>query len=140
MSEKCKGLQLMIIQCLNNPVNIKQASIFTKPPRFYCSGGGYILTRDVIYMIQQLPTTYFQAPFEPEDAFTGYLVTMVTSHLGYQVTREINMKLKLRRFYECGRFKKWFYHGASTPELHVQLHDRIKRNDWEPNCVARVAS
>ena len=83
-------------------------------------------------MIQQLPNIYFQAPFTPEDALTGYLVTMVTSQLGYPVTRKVNMKLQVKRFYVCGKFKKWFYHHAATPELHVQLHERIKRNDWIP--------
>ena len=96
--------------------------------RYYCSGGGYILSRDVIFMMRQLPSSVHNVPFRPEDAYSGYLVIKTRKLLGYEVKRECVKKLSLF-YYTCGRFDNWFYHRASTVNRHVSLHERMKRND-----------
>ena len=86
------------------------------------------MSRDVIYMIQQLPSTVHNVPFRPEDAYSGYLVMKIRKLLGYEVKREVSYKLALY-YYKCGLFNKWFYHMAGKVRRHVELHDRIRRND-----------
>ena len=84
-----------------------------------------MLTRDLMDMIQRLPSSVHNVPFIPEDAYTGYLVDRVETLLGYEVYREINLKMCLRG-YVCGEFTKWFYHRAKTDLLLRDLHERMK--------------
>ena len=93
----------------------------------YCSGGGYVLSRDVISKFQQLPSSVHDVPFRPEDAYTGYLVNRVRALLEYDVTMYAAKRAKISR-YVCGPFVHWFYHCCKTTTKHEDFYGKVSSN------------
>ena len=83
----------------------------------YCSGGAYIITRDVVEKIAQLNSSQTNIRLgygEPEDAYTGWLVSKVNETFRDQNVRvvhirEIVNRIPFERKYHYW-FNKWFYH------------------------------
>lgn len=84
-----------------------------RPPRrwVYCSGGGYVLSRDLITQITSLPGSAHRPVMRPEDVFMGWLVWNVNKTLSQSVG-PANTRGRLSvKPYECGPLSAWFYHG-----------------------------
>ena len=118
---------------VNLPVLVRVMSSFTPGLRYvgrcvnirgrapqrwrYCSGGGYVLSRDLVGHILNLPDSVHNVTMKPEDVFTGWLVWNVNNLNNVYNTTEFAVKpryryraLSLGR-YNCGPLNKWFYHG-----------------------------
>lgn len=81
-------------------------------PRWrYCSGGGYVVSRDVIRHFRELPAEVHSVPFRPEDGYTGWLVNRLNVLGLYQVNVTHGARLKMGH-YLCGEVgtHHWFYH------------------------------
>ena len=78
-----------------------------------------------------LPSSVYQVPFRPEDAYTGYLVDRLRELLGYKVQIVANQKLKVYG-YKCGPFVGWFYHSYGTVKKHEVLYEKIRADVWVP--------
>eukprot|EP00116_Pleurobrachia_bachei_P004186 sb/3464448/ len=51
----------------------------------YCSGGGYIISRDVVERMMQLPRKVHRVPFRPEDGYSGWLIYNLKNTTGGEV-------------------------------------------------------
>ena len=93
----------------------------------YCSGGGYVLSTDVVQNFNRLPEKVYQVTFSPEDAFTGWLVYNLRKELDYQVYPKNRRGLGMQRHgYECGiRNNAWFYHRNKSPESHHETFHKL---------------
>lgn len=98
----------------------------------YCSGGGYMLTRDVISKFQELPSSVHAVPFRPEDAYTGYLVSKIKEMFGYDVKRKGYMRMKMGGAPPCGPFLHWFYHCCKSPSNHLEMFERMRDKIFSP--------
>ncbi|KAL5266327.1 hypothetical protein ACHWQZ_G003674 [Mnemiopsis leidyi] len=98
-------------------------NVVGKPPQrwHYCSGGGYVLSRDLVTEIVNLPRTVHRPRMKPEDVFTGWLVWNVNNSTEHSVWPGSIAALGLSR-YKCGLFNKWFYHGYKK----VNPEDRLE--------------
>ncbi|MCP4262332.1 MAG: hypothetical protein GY774_33255 [Planctomycetes bacterium] len=97
----------------------------------YCSGGGYVLSRDVVQEIQRLPPRVHRPHLKPEDAYTGWLVFKLNTVRNYTVE---TASLGLLRWvpYTCGRYKNnvWFYHFV-RPDMMEDLFNGINNNVYK---------
>lgn len=105
-------------------------------PRWkYCSGGGYVLSRDILLEMAQLPESVHRVPFRPEDAYTGYLVRCLRDLRGFEVQIRSYGLLRVGQ-YKCGDMnKQWFYHHAK-PEM-MSWYISIINNNRFPECTGR---
>ena len=99
------------------------------PRYWYCSGGGYFLSSDMVTSFKGLGEEVQNVPFRPEDGYIGWLV--------YNVNKNLNFSLKVpKRFphvlslygYKCGTFKHWFYHRIGGTTAIRSLFERIQSN------------
>ena len=108
-----------------------------KPPQHwhYCSGGGYVLSRDLITEIVNLPEKVHQPIMRPEDVFTGWLVWNVNNNTEHSVRPQSNRALRLFR-YRCGLLNKWFYHGYKhvDPEERLDVFRKYFMKNTPLNC------
>ena len=82
----------------------------------YCQGGAYILSRDVVEKIASLSddeTTITLGGEEPEDAYTGWLVTQIREQLNVTGinARHNSQILNIKPLGRQYQFNRWFYHG-----------------------------
>lgn len=83
----------------------------------YCSGGGYVLSRDVVMEIQKLPEQVHQVKFRPEDAYTGWLINRLNTLTDFKVKVFTQGLLKVGP-YKCGPFTHtWFYHHVTSSKM-----------------------
>ena len=102
-----------------------------KYPRWlYCSGGGYILSRDVVEEIQRLPERVHHVQFRPEDAYTGWLVHCLDEFNDFKVKVFTQGLLKVGS-YKCGPFTHiWFYHHVMYSNME-KFFQKIDKNNYE---------
>ena len=99
-----------------------------KPQRFtYCSGGGYVLSYELLGHVLNLPYTVHNRTMKPEDAFTGWLVWNVNQLNNVYNTTLYSVRAKwavralsLAR-YKCGKITRWFYHGYKKKPIEFRL-------------------
>ena len=102
----------------------------------YCSGGGYLLSRDLAEATRNLSAAQWD-PQEiplPEDANTGFLVDKVRQ-TGEKVTI-LSGKFDIGRG-KCFRPGRWFYlhkKHQTTVESHQDLHNRIRYFNSSAKC------
>ena len=112
-------------------------NVVGKPPQrwHYCSGGGYVLSRDLVTEIVNLPRTVHRPRMEPEDVFTGWLVWNVNNSTEHSVRPGSIAALGLSR-YKCGLFNKWFYHGYKkvNPEDILEVFRKYFMSNTPFNC------
>ena len=87
------------------------------PKWIYCSGGGYVLSYDLVTEVLNLPPVVHRVQFKPEDGYTGWLVYNVNKITNFTVGPEslhgaLNMGKEGR---DCGPFTSCFYHKMRTP-------------------------
>ena len=108
-----------------------------KPPQrwHYCSGGGYVLSRDLITEVVNLPERVHQHIMRPEDVFTGWLVWNVNNNTEHSVRPRSNGALRLAP-YKCGLLNKWFYHGYKKvdPEKRLDVFRKYFMKNTPLNC------
>ena len=103
-----------------------------KPPQQwrYCSGGGYVLSYDLVQEIVHLSPAVHKPTMKPEDVFTGWLVWNVNNNTEHSVLPHPMGALHLSP-YKCGPLNKWFYHGYKklSPESRIEtFHDYFMNN------------
>ena len=86
----------------------------------YCSGGGYVLSRDLVGDILSLPGSVYQPRLPHEDILAGWLVWNVHNATRHTVrATHVPQALSLVK-YRCGATNFWFYHGYKyTPPLRL---------------------
>ena len=114
-----------------------------KPQRFtYCSGGGYVLSYELLGHVLNLPYTVYNRTLKPEDAFTGWLVWNVNQLNNVYNTTQYSVRAKwavralsLAR-YRCGKITRWFYHGYKKKpiEFRLQQFKDVFMNDTAIDC------
>ena len=113
-------------------------AVGSKPQRWkYCSGGGYILSRDLIGHILKLPETVHNHSMKPEDVFTGWLVWNVNNlnnvynSTEFTVRPRYNFRALSLGKYKCGDLNKWFYHGyrGKKYDYRVELFREVFMNN-----------
>ena len=99
-------------------------NVGSPPQRWkYCSGGGYVLSRDLITEMLHLPDTVHIPRMKPEDVFTGWLVWNVNNNTQHAVkARYVHAALALHP-YKCGPLNKWFYHGYKNVDIEERQRD-----------------
>ena len=99
----------------------------------YCQGGAYILSQDLVEKIASLSddeTKITLGKQEPEDAYTGWLVTQIQKkfkipRLRPTHNRHIVSKVTTGRY----QFDKWFYHWIKGRlDMEKAFECRIKHN------------
>ena len=103
-----------------------------KPPQQwrYCSGGGYVLSYDLVQEIVHLSPAVHKPTMKPEDVFTGWLVWNVNNNTEHSVLPHPMGALHLSP-YKCGPLNKWFYHGYKkiSSESRIEtFHDYFMNN------------
>ena len=97
----------------------------------YCSGGGYVLSRDVVMAMEKLPQEVHNVRFKPEDAYTGWMVHKLNTLTDFKV-KVFNQGLLKVGMYKCGPFiRKWFYHYV-RPYKMESFFQMIDQNIYEP--------
>ena len=82
----------------------------------YCSGGAYVLSRDLVEKIAGLSETETNVTLgkqEPEDVYTGYLVSLVQEKFNITGLRPKHQKRIVNKY--CSKsghywFRTWFFH------------------------------
>ena len=101
----------------------------------YCSGGGYVLSFDLVTEMLNLPERVHRPRMKPEDVFTGWLVWNVNNNTEHSVKPGSVKTLGLSR-YVCGSFNKWFYHGYKRidPEERLKVFRKYFMKNTPLNC------
>lgn len=97
-----------------------------EPQRWrYCSGGGYILSRDLVQDILALPQRVFQPRIVAEDVAIGWFVWNVnnSSLSSDHIRAEHKTQALLLDKYKCGALRYWFYHGYKYEPANRMLKD-----------------
>ena len=105
---------------------------FSGYPRWvYCSGGGYVLSYDMVSSLFKLDPGVHNVPFRPEDGYVGWLVYNVNKNLNFtlKVPKKFGHVLKTYG-YDCGIYDHWFYHYVGTPKKMTTLFQNINTNSW----------
>ena len=94
----------------------------------YCSGGGYVLSRDLVGHMLHLPDSVHNSTKEAEDVFIGWVVWNVNNFNNVYNTTQYSVRPRYRFFglslyrYKCGKVKMWFYHGYKQTDV----EDRVE--------------
>ena len=108
------------------------------PTYSYCSGGGYVLSRDVVEEMQDLPERVEKVPFQPEDGYVGWLVYNLMKIKNFKVHRLTQPGVLRRYFSTCGPFEKtWFFHEITSPDRMNSLFKLVNSNSYT-ECLKRT--
>lgn len=97
----------------------------------YCSGGGYVLSRDIVEEMGFLPEEVDRVPFKPEDGYIGWLVYNLGKLRNFEIPIKSRHALQANG-YKCGPFKHWFYHQIKTPEKMKSFFEVVNSNSSTP--------
>ena len=98
----------------------------------YCSGGGYVLSRDVVEAMMRLPEEVHNVPFRPEDGYVGWLVYNLNKLSQIEVPVQKIPKALKTYGYKCGPFDSLFYHEVQTPNKMDMLFELVNYNNFIP--------
>lgn len=98
----------------------------------YCSGGGYVLSHDMVSKIISLEPAVHNVQFRPEDGYVGWLVYKYNEKCGFSLNLPITISraLKLNKAL-CEENNFWFYHGMKTNTMNA-MFEKINENTTTP--------
>jgi hypothetical protein len=109
-----------------------------KPHRWiYCSGGGYVLSHELVGLMLNLPGRAYEPQFRGiEDIFSGWLVRNVNNNTEHSVRPVLRPRALTLRKYRCGPLISWFYHGykGKDYQFRVQLFRNVFMNNSTIRC------
>eukprot|EP00116_Pleurobrachia_bachei_P010956 sb/3471218/ len=98
----------------------------------YCSGGGYILSRDVAERIMELSREVGRIPIIAEDMYTGYLVARLQEPKVHAVNNGGLLQLGMYNVDPTELNKMVFLHGINELELFGKTLDDLNDAQFLP--------